>query len=247
MAPPVKKPPKPIFKISSPFTETRWPSVSHEDEEVVTELLCNLLTPLGEHRRTHVQPSKGKKRKRDTRLHAHENPRPSPPAIGFHLLVGLNSVTRHLEALATRTAPPNAPTRESGASDKDGSATENETEKQLETTLRPLSMVILTHPRPSLSPSHAHIPTLLHLATLQPRPGSKTSAPTRLVALPTSNDARFASALHIPRVGAIGIYEGAPGANALEEYVRQHVGATECPWVDEALKPEWRGLTVKQD
>jgi ribonuclease P/MRP protein subunit POP3 len=107
-------------------------------------------------------------------------------------------------------------------------------------------MVILTHPQPSLSPSHAHLPTLLHLATLRPTSESSPSNATRLIALPTSNDARFASALHIPRVGAIGIYEGAPGAKALEEYVRQHIGLTKCSWVDEAMKPEWRGLNVKQ-
>ncbi|KAF9691808.1 hypothetical protein EKO04_010460 [Ascochyta lentis] len=248
MAPPAKKPSKPIFKTSSPFAETKWPSVSHEDEEMVTELLCNLLIPLGEHRKRHIQPSKGKKRKRDTKPAADDNHQPSPPAIGSHILVGLNSVTRHLEALAARTAPPNLAIPESKASStKDRTSAEAATKKQPEPTLRPLSTVILTHPRPSLSPSHAHIPTLLHLATFQPNPGPHPPPPTRLVALPTSTDARLASALHIPRVGALGIYDGAPGAKALEEYVRQHVGVTECLWIEEAMKPEWRGLNVKQE
>jgi ribonuclease P/MRP protein subunit POP3 len=120
------------------------------------------------------------------------------------------------------------------------------TEAEVKATPKSLSMVILTHPQPSLSPSHAHIPTLLHLATLQSTPGQPAPNPTRLITLPTSNDARFASALHIPRVGAIGIYEGAPGAKALEDYVKQHVGLTECPWIDEAIRPEWRGMNVKQ-
>jgi ribonuclease P/MRP protein subunit POP3 len=62
--------------------------------------------------------------------------------------------------------------------------------------------------------------------------------------LPTSTDARLAASLHIPRVGAVGIYEGAPGAKALEDYVRQHVGVTECAWVDEAMRAEWKGLNV---
>lgn len=107
-------------------------------------------------------------------------------------------------------------------------------------------MIMLTHPQPSLSPSHAHIPTLLHLATLQSTPKADVAEPTRLIPLPTSSDARFANALHIPRVGAIGVYEGAPGAKVLEDYVRKHVGLTECVWVDEAVKPEWRGLNVQQ-
>ncbi|KAF2624819.1 hypothetical protein BU25DRAFT_398594 [Macroventuria anomochaeta] len=246
MVPPTKKPSKPIFKTSSPFTETKWPSVSPEDQEVITELLCNLLTPLGEHRRTHIQPSKGKKRKRDTKAHAYDAP-PSPaPAMGSHVLIGLNSVTRHLEALAASTAPPTVPVEETDLNGRDSSTPDKGAENQPGTALKPLSMVILTHPQPSLSPSHAHIPTLLHLATLRPTSSSASSEPTRLVALPTSNDARFAAAVHIPRVGAVGIYEGAPSAKALEEYVRKHVGLTECLWVDEALKPEWRGLNVQQ-
>ena len=166
--------------------------------------------------------------------------------LGSYILIGLNSVTRHLEALAVSAAPPTAPVRESNANDEDSNTLEPGTKKKRETAPRPLSMVILTHPQPALSPSHAHIPTLLHLATLRQSPESKSLEPTRLIALPTANDARFASTLHIPRVGAIGIHEGAPGAKALEDYVRQHVGLTECLWVKEALTPEWRGLNIVQ-
>ncbi|KAF1357164.1 hypothetical protein EJ07DRAFT_167659 [Lizonia empirigonia] len=226
MAPPVKKPSKPIFKTTSPFTETKWPSISHEDQEIITELLYNLLSPLGEHRRSHITPSKGK-RKREPRGAAKDAPPPAPPAIGSHILVGLNSVTRHLEAGAARTAPPMAPV--SGSTADDNANTDSKAEQDVEKTplqpTKPLSMVILTHPQPALSPSHAHIPTLLHLATVQSTPASKPAEQTRLITLPTSNDSRFASALHIPA---------------------QHVGLTECLWVDEALKPEWRVLNVKQ-
>ncbi|KAH6625649.1 hypothetical protein C7974DRAFT_204805 [Boeremia exigua] len=244
MAPPLKKPSKPIFKTSSPFTETKWPSVSREDQEVITELLCNLLTPLGEHRRTHIQPSKGKKRKRDIKSHTDDSPKSPVPAIGSHVLIGLNSVTRHLETLAARTAPPPVPVNGSAVNECDSSIP-NEDKQQPEAPPRPLSFVVLTHPQPSLSSSHGHIPTLLHLATLRSNSEGKLSEITRLVTLPTSNDTRLASVLHIPRVGAIGIYEGAPGAKVLEEYVRKHVGLTECTWLNEAMKPEWRGLNVE--
>ena len=165
------------------------------------------------------------------------------PAIGSHLLIGLNSVTRYLEALAASSAPPTVPVKDA---DDHVPNEGDDTQTDADAAPWPLSMVILTHPQPALSPSHAHIPTLLHLATLQPTPKTKVSEPTRLIALATSNDTRFANALHIPRVGAIGIYEGAPGAKALENYVRKHVGLTECLWVDEAMKPEWRHLNVQQ-
>ncbi|KAJ8119011.1 hypothetical protein OPT61_g116 [Boeremia exigua] len=226
MPPPAKKPSKPIFKTSSPFTETK----------------C-LLAPLGEHRKTHIQPSKGKKRKRDTKSPP-DAIKPPIPVIGPHILVGLNSVTRHLEALAASTAPPSASIDESTTNEHDRSVAEDG--RQSKVLPKPLSFIVLTHPQPSLSPSHAHIPTLVHLATLRPHSEAKSSESTRLVTLPTSHDARYASSLHIPRVGAIGIYSGAPGAKALEEYVRSHVGLTQCPWVDEALNPEWRGLNVQQ-
>ncbi|EMD63845.1 hypothetical protein COCSADRAFT_71739, partial [Bipolaris sorokiniana ND90Pr] len=109
MAPTAKQNTKPVFKTASPFTETQWPELSHDDELVVLEMLSNLIAPLGDHRRTHMHPSKGKKRKRATTKpdqddSTTETP-PPPPPIGNHLLIGLNSVTRHLEALAAKTAP----------------------------------------------------------------------------------------------------------------------------------------------
>lgn len=157
----------------------------------------------------------------------------------------MNSVTRHLEALAASTAPPTAPIKEFTADNQDHVFPEDDVRQQSESSLKPLSLVVLTHPQPSLSPSHAHVPTLVHLAAIQPN-STKPTDSTRLIALPTSNDARFASALQIPRVGAIGVFEGAPGAKALEDYVRDHVGVTECLWIEEAITPKWRGLNVQQ-
>ncbi|KAI4605705.1 hypothetical protein J4E80_010488 [Alternaria sp. BMP 0032] len=91
---------KPVFKTSSPFSETQWPEITREDEEVILELLS----------KTYIHPSKGKKRKRNTKANEDgpENTPPSPE-IGNHLLVGINSVTRHLEALAAENAPTTAP------------------------------------------------------------------------------------------------------------------------------------------
>lgn len=169
---------------------------------------------------------------------------PPPPEIGKHMLIGLNSITRHLEALAAKKAPPTAIT---APVEEDGDPGEAE-------NLRLLSLVLLTHPKPSLSPAHAHIPTLLHLSNLPSTPSQSTppthpslNTSTRLIPLPTSSDARLASKLHIPRVSALAIFEGAPGTKALVEYVRQHVDVTECVWVDEAMKGEWRGACVKME
>jgi ribonuclease P/MRP protein subunit POP3 len=224
----------------------------------------SLVTPLGDHRRNYIQPSKGKKRKRNTKTAQNDSTlaetAPPLPEVDQHLLIGLNSVTRHLEALAARNAPTTAPVAFAGRTpvelsnpkpedlqtSKDAQEVSDQSKQhddpQTMKNLRPLSIVILTHPKPSLSPAHAHIPTLLHLSTL-----SASTPSTRLISLPTSTDALLASALHIPRVGALAIYEGAPGAKALENYVRDNVGVTECKWIDEAISAEWRGLNVKSE
>lgn len=95
-----------------------------------------------------------------------------------------------------------------------------------------------------MSPAHAHLPTLIHLSTLKPSSSDKT---TRLIPLATSTDARLASALHIPRVGALAIFANAPGAKSCEDYVRSKVGVAECPWIDEAMSAQWKGTNVKTE
>lgn len=67
---------------------------------------------------------------------------------------------------------------------------------------------------------------------------------TRLLAVPPGVEPVIAEALHIPHVGALGILEGAPGADALVAYVREHVGLTRCTWIEEAMEPQWKGTKV---
>jgi ribonuclease P/MRP protein subunit POP3 len=114
--------------------------------------------------------------------------------------------------------------------------------KEQDDSPRKISMVLLTHPKPSLSPAHAHLPTLIHLSTLTPQSNLQA---TRLVPLATSTESRLSGALHIPRIGALAILDGAPGAKALEDFVRERVDVTTCKWIDEAVGAEWRGVNVK--
>ncbi|KAG9189360.1 ribonuclease P/MRP protein subunit POP3 [Alternaria panax] len=249
---PAKQNAKPVFKTSSPFTETKWPEIPREDEEVILELLCNLIAPLGDHRRIYIHPSNGKKRKRHTKPNddnsAMVESAPAVPDIGKHLLIGLNSVTRYLQGLAAGNAPSAVPVADQ-ESTQNGPEQKDTPKSYPEEACRRLSMVIITHPKPSLSPAHAHLPTLIHLATLTPPStlSSTSQTATRLIPVQTSADHRLASHLHIPRVGALAIYEGAPGAETLETYVREHVGPTECKWIDEAMGAEWKGLNVKSE
>ena len=201
--------------------------------------LSSLLEPVGHHRRTHIQPSQGKRRARKRKRQASTAPvdsqQPPPfPAISHHLLVGLNSVTRHLSALAGQTAPPRVP----AASTQGLELEDEQSPEDDKAALRPLSLVILPHPVPSSSLAHAHLPALVYLSSTR----SKTAPPTRLVTLPTASEARLASILHLPRVGALGIMAGAPDANGLVDYVRSNFGLVECKWIEESLKAEWKGV-----
>jgi ribonuclease P/MRP protein subunit POP3 len=173
---------------------------------------------------------------------------PPPPEIGRHILIGINSVTRHLETLVARNAPATMPSAVPPPEENDTTTKIGATMEKAE--LRPLSLVIITHPKPSASTAHAHLPTLVHLSTFKASNDQDTtnqSHPTRLISLATSTDARLASNLHIPRVGALAIFAGAPGARALENFVREKAGLTSCPFIDEALAAKWKGINVKNE
>lgn len=54
----------------------------------------------------------------------------------------------------------------------------------------------------------------------------------------------MASALGLPRVGALGIMEGAEGAEALVGFVRERVGEVHVRWIEEASEGVWKGSKV---
>ncbi|KAF2676666.1 hypothetical protein K458DRAFT_351426 [Lentithecium fluviatile CBS 122367] len=276
---------KPVYKTAIPFTHTRWPKLTSLDRDNILDLLCSFLQPLGDHRRTHIIPSKGKKRKRKSKQppnpdlqltkepsqdKAIQDAPPPPPEIGSYVLIGLNSVTRHLEALAAQNAPRTFPKSSSDGSKENsndaakGSRERGGSQPNIEASpLQPLSLVIIPHTHPPASLPHAHIPILIHLSTLM-KPSSSSSSSsssiaaaasmslvasanskaTRLITLPPASEAQLASTLHVPHVGALAIKEGAPGADALVGYVREHVGLTECAWIDEAMSGEWKATKV---
>lgn len=155
------------------------------------------------------------------------------------MLIGLNSVTRHLEALAAQHAPASIAKSRDGEEEVVQEKGEGKIFDANGESLRPLSVVVIPHSHPPSSLSHAHIPTLIHLSD-----PTHSNTSTRLVTLPPTSEARIASALHIPHVGALAFKEGAPDANALIGYVREHVGLTECPWLDEAMKGEWKSTKI---
>ncbi|KAF2729961.1 hypothetical protein EJ04DRAFT_546030 [Polyplosphaeria fusca] len=218
-----KKTSKSIFKTEIPFTETKIPTISPHDQEVILDLLCNLLAPLGHYRRTHTTPtpSPGKKRKRKNKHPPNTMLSPPPPALSSHILIGINSTTRHLTALQRQPPAENPPK-----------------------PLSPLSLLIIPHPHPPSSLPHAHLPLQLYLSHISPVSTPPLSPQTLLLALPLSASTRLAKSLSLPRVSAIGLLEGAPGAEGLVRFARERVAGLECEGLEEGRRGEWRGVRV---
>ena len=71
------------------------------------------------------------------------------------------------------------------------------------------------------------------------------SPPTRIIILPEEAEDRLKVTLGIPRVGIIGLMDGAPNASSLVEHIRQNVPEMEVAWLREAVKGTY--LAVKSD
>jgi len=200
-------------------------------------ILASLVEPLGLHRRTHLPPSRGRKRKRKAPadIDADTAP-PAAPPLNKYLLIGLNSITRHLSARAA-AASPEKDSKLSLAEDPSDKAQANETPSQ---DLPKITLLAVPTLNPSTSLAHTHLPTLLYLSSVSSTP--QVPSLPRLVTLPPASETRLSSALCIPRVGAIALLEEAPGAEPLVQYVRERVGVVECKWIEEGLKPLWSGV-----
>ncbi|KAF4978373.1 hypothetical protein FZEAL_5232 [Fusarium zealandicum] len=99
-----------VHQLDTPFSAVSWPAISSEDQDTILELLCNLLSPLGQHRQTHTKRSKGKraaKREKDAKKtvqNAEEPLVPPVPEIETSIDVGLNCITRNLQTLSQGNA-----------------------------------------------------------------------------------------------------------------------------------------------
>jgi ribonuclease P/MRP protein subunit POP3 len=109
------------------------------------------------------------------------------------------------------------------------------------TNTAPLAAVFLT--QSPLALQYTHLPVLTALAASSHR---EISAP-RLIPLDKSAEQRLSRALGIRRVSVIGVLQDAPGARPLIDYVREHVGAVEVPWVTETTEGKFLGTKIEAD
>lgn len=193
-----------------------------------TDASDSLLSPLGQHRRRHVKPSKGKwarrKERKAKKASQAEHPQttapeiPPVPELSDHINVGLPSITRRLQEVAAHPSP------------DDGTAGEPP---------RPYSAVFVVLDGQS-SAFWSHMPQMVGVAAHDLPAGQKT----RLVGIPESCGPTLSDCLAIPRASSIGVKMGAPGAAALIDYVNKSVPEVDIAWLGEAAAAQFRATSI---
>ncbi|KAI1661576.1 hypothetical protein F4813DRAFT_164176 [Daldinia decipiens] len=218
-----------VYQLDTPYSAVSWPSVAIDDQETILELLCNLLTPLGQYRSEYVELSKGKrdkKRKRKVSTTHSKNGSPPPsPGLKSYVDVGLTTVTRHLQELASKAQ-----------------AVEANSDDKLPTqdiSHHPYSAIFVARSgQPNVL--NGHLPQMVAIAS-KSHPEQMS---TRLVGLSKSCEDRLSESLGIPRVSCIGIREGAPDSKALIEFIAKHVPNIDIQWMEEAKKAEYKPTNI---
>ncbi|KAL6901767.1 hypothetical protein GGI43DRAFT_403858 [Trichoderma evansii] len=212
-----------VHHLDTPFSTSSWPEISIDNQDSILELLCSLLSPIGQDRRTHVKPSKGKRaakreKKMAMKLDGAEDsarlPTPRSLALSGSVDVGFNSITQNLGILSK-------PSEKGNPSPKD------------------YSMVFVA--RGSQSPAfNHHFPQMVAAASRNMPEKEKI----RLVGFSKPCSEKIGSTLGIPRVSSIAISRHAPGAEALLAVVENLVAPVNSPWINEVPSTEYKTTQI---
>ncbi|KAL6860931.1 hypothetical protein J3F83DRAFT_748024 [Trichoderma novae-zelandiae] len=212
-----------VHHLDTPFSTSPWPVIPMDDQDSILELLCHLLSPIGQHRRLHIKPSKGKraaKRERKTKMKLDEPSdsikmeAPPVPELSASVDVGFNSITKHLGSL---TQPSDGPAQ----------------------SRKGYSVIFVA--RGSQSPAfNHHFPQMVAAASRNLPDKEKI----RLVGFSKPCSERLGSVLGLPRVSSVALSPHAPGADALFTLVQKTVTPVESPWLDEAAGTTYRTTRI---
>lgn len=218
-------------------------------------MLIDILAPVGEHRSRNVTTSRGKRaerkakkteKKADVKSTLYVDDSLSSqvevtPEISKHVTLGFNSTMRYLESLAKKSvliaheAPVQLPADTSSMREP----VETTKTNAAPATLESLAAVFIPDQSSKL---FAQLPILVQ-AGCRCEPASLA---TRLVVLPRTAEAKLGAALQIPRVGIIGLSQGAPAASELIEIIRTRVPPVQVPWLDQAVAGVYLPLNIEQ-
>ncbi|UNI21498.1 Ribonuclease P [Purpureocillium takamizusanense] len=191
-------------------------------------MLCNLLNPIGQHRRHHTRPSKGKRssKRRTASMQdatpedeTHGPPAPQKPELSAYVHVGFNSITRRLE----ETSEGHRETGSQGTDDAKG----------------PYSMVFVARGNQS-SAFNCHFPRMVGAAT-RALPYAER---TRLVGFSKPCSERLSSVLGVARVSSVAVMRDAPGAEALLAFVRKTVSPVDTSWLEGSKASAYRPTQI---
>ncbi|KAF4967815.1 hypothetical protein FSARC_4707 [Fusarium sarcochroum] len=199
-----------VHQLDTPFSTVAWPAISTEDQDTILELLCDLLSPLGQHRQMHIKRSKGKRaaQKEKDAMRASDAPEQPPvppmPEIEGSIDAGLNSITRNLQSWSR----------------KDTESTEGESKRQY-------SMVFVTRGNQA-STFNCHFPQMIGAASKH----IPFDEQIRLVGFSKPCSERLSTCLGVPRVSSLAIIKDAPGVRALQDFVMKTVAPVEASWLN---------------
>lgn len=148
---------------------------------------------------------------------------PQPEALS-HILVGLSSITRHLQTLSRSSRP-----EVTGQSVDDTPP------------LMPhIAAIFVCRPsQPTII--HSHLPQLVVTASA----AYPDRPPTRLIELPKGCETRLNTSLGLPRAGFVAIFESCSHSASLLDFVRSDVAAIELDWLKEVRKAEYKPIRIK--
>ncbi|KIW96170.1 uncharacterized protein Z519_03237 [Cladophialophora bantiana CBS 173.52] len=212
-----------VHALSLPYPEPQWPTISPDTEQALLQLLLRLLQPIGEFRRDQVARSKGKGRAGKVNKTQEDSLPEWMPDIYDHLTVGFNSTVRRLESLARGRKP---------------QLLSQHTDADLLGHSRANLFVVFICRQNFPDVMTSSLPLLI--ATSAPK-----VARARLVEWSSQAEEKLAQALHQPRVGVLGIEEGAPGTENLLRCVRETVDAVDVPWLDQTSTPIYQSVNIQ--
>ena len=198
---------------------------------MILQSLCNLLSPLGEYRQSHIAQSKGKRSKRQRGKKDKESGNnvakyvPPMPEVARYITVGFNSTVCHLQHLAQPALPVTA------AADA---------QEDSDLAKKVAAVFVCTSMLPELLTSF--VPTLVAAASAR----CPSSSPIRLVSLTGEAERRLSEAIFQPRVGFVGVLQGVPGGKTLLDMTTDKTFPVDVPWLkSEAQVVEYRSIRIK--
>ncbi|TQS33686.1 hypothetical protein Golomagni_05958 [Golovinomyces magnicellulatus] len=211
------------------------PKLSTEQENIIVDLLCKIITPIGRYSLNHKTPSKGKrskKRKRKSKgdekgaLTTLNDAAPAKPELSSYVVFGLNIILQRLESLSNFSKIQG--TRSHDMEILGGEMAINENKPFFNQHFSAIFIISMSQP--------AIIEEILPQLVVTASQAHPELPETRLVQIPKEYHNQLCECLNVPRVSTIGILDGAPLSNGLLEFIRKHVPEIPIPHLREPGK-----------